>query len=254
MQKTAYSLNMDIYIIFVEPQFTGNIGFLARTMMNFGFKKMILVNPPKIDDEAYRFAKHAKKVIEDAIILDNFSEIRKYVDYLAATSGVDTKSPKKFKRISLTPHDFASKISDVEGKIGIAFGRENYGLYNSEIEMCDALITIPTSPEYPIMNITHAAAIIMYEIFLARKEENEEKPLATGSEINLLNSKFSEILDKINFPEHKRKNTEVMFRRIIGRAVITKWEYHALMGVFNRTLYALTHNKNNCSKNVEEGD
>ena len=227
---------MEISIIFVEPQFTGNIGFLARTMANFDFKNLVLVNPSPIDDEAFRFAKHARYIVENAKIMESFEEVRSSFDYLAATSGVSTKSPKKFKRIALTPEEFASKIWDFSGNVGIVFGRENYGLYNEEIEKCDTLVTIPTSEEYPIMNVTHAAAIILYEIFMAKREGNE-MPLAEDFEVNLLNERFSEILTLVDFPEHKRRNTEVMFRRIMGRAMLTKWEYHSMMGVFKRIIY-----------------
>jgi len=229
---------MEISIIFVEPQFTGNIGFLARTMANFEFKNLVLVNPPSIDNEAFRFAKHARYIVENAKIMNNFEEVRNSFDYLVATSGVSTKSPKKFKRIALSPKEFASRIWDFSGNVGIVFGRENYGLYNEEIEKCDVLVTIPTSNEYPIMNVTHAAAIILYEMFMARKE-GDKMPLAEDFEINLLNERFSEILTLINFPDHKKKNTEVMFRRIIGRAMLTKWEYHSMMGVFKRIIYNL---------------
>ncbi len=229
---------MEIYIAFVEPQFTGNIGFMARTMANFGFEKLILVAPPNIDDDAFRFSKHARHIVENAIIMENFDSLRKFLDVCIATSGVSTESAKKFKRIALTPEELADKTKTMRGKIGIVFGRENYGLYNSEIERCDLLVTIPTSPAYPIMNVTHAAAIILYEIF-KRDFEKNEMPMAEGFELDLLNTKFSEILKRIDFPEHKRKNTEVMFRRIMGRATLTKWEFHSMMGVMKRILYFL---------------
>jgi len=229
---------MEISVIFVEPQFTGNIGFMARTMANFGFKDLVLVSPPPMDEDVFRFAKHARYIVENARIMKNFEEVRSSFDYLIATSGVSTKSPKKFKRIAMTPRELASRIWDFSGKIGIVFGRENYGLYNEEIEQCDSLVTIPTSEDYPIMNVTHAAAIILYELHISRVEK-EEMPLAEGFEMELLNRRFSEILDLIDFPEHKRKNTEVMFRRIIGRAMLTKWEYHSMMGVFKRIIYNL---------------
>ncbi len=234
---------MGYHIVFVEPQFTGNIGFLARTMKNFGFDSMILVSPPEFDDDVYRFSKHARDVVENAIILSSFSEVRDKLDYLVATSGVDTASPKKFKRIAHTPREMAEKLSAVDGEIGVVFGRENYGLYNEEIEQCDSLVTIPTSPEYPIMNITHAAAVVLYEIHMAEQHSTHEMPLADSKEVELLNRRFAELLDTINFPEHKIKNAEVMFRRLVGRAMLTKWEYHSLMGVFSRTLYALRHRK-----------
>jgi len=229
---------MDISVVFVEPQFTGNIGFMARTMANFGFKSLVLVKPPELDEDVFRFAKHARYIVENAKIMADFKELRSSFDYLAATSGVSTKSPKKFKRIALTPRQLASKIWNFSGRVGIVFGRENYGLYNEEIEQCDLLVRIPTHEEYPIMNVTHAAAIILYELFISKSESNE-MPLAEDFEMSLLNDRFSEILKLINFPEHKRKNTEVMFRRIIGRTMLTKWEYHSLMGVLKRIIYAI---------------
>jgi len=232
---------MELFVAFVEPQFTGNIGFLARTMANFSLKNLILVNPPPLDKDVYRFAKHAKYIVDNAIIMKSFDELREFLDYAVATSGVSTASPKKFKRISLTPREFASRLPSLSGKVGIIFGRENYGLFNEEIERCDLLVKVPTSEEYPIMNITHAAAVIFYEIYLKMREnqEIEEKQVAESLELDLLNSRFSTILDIINFPEHKKKNTEVMFRRIMGRAVLTKWEYHSMMGVFRRIIYTL---------------
>ncbi len=238
---------VEIYIAFVEPQFSGNIGFLARTMANFGFKKLILVNPNEIDKDAYRFAKHAGDIIENAIIMSNFEELRDFLDYAVATSGVDTVSPKKFKRIAITPREFASKLPQLSGRVGIIFGRENYGLYNEEIGKCDLLIRIPTSEEYPIMNVTHAAAIVLYEIFL-QDFEPRERDLAESFELELLNHRFSEILDLINFPKHKGKNTEVMLRRILGRATLSKWEYHSMMGLLKRISYALKQ-KNNKGEN-----
>ncbi len=233
---------MEIYVAFVEPQFTGNIGFLARTMANFGFKNMLLVNPPEFDDDTFRFSKHARYIVENAKIMKNFQELRDFLDFAVATSGVSTKSDKKFNRIALRPWELAERIGNYDGKVGIIFGRENYGLYNEEVEKCDVLVTIPTSREYPIMNITHAAAVILYEIY-KKNMDVEERPVAEPIEIDLLNKRFSEILDKINFPQHKRKNTEVMFRRIIGRAILTKWEYHSMMGVLKRIIYALDNEK-----------
>ncbi len=233
---------MELFVAFVEPQFTGNIGFLARTMANFSLKNLILVNPPPLDNDTYRFAKHAKYIVDNAIIMESFDELREFLDYAVATSGVDTASPKKFKRISLTPREFASRLPSFSGKVGIIFGRENYGLFNEEIERCDLLVKVPTSEEYPIMNITHAAAVIFYEIYLKMLEkggESREMSAAESFELELLNRRFSTLLELINFPEHKRKNTEVMFRRIMGRAMLTKWEYHSMMGVLRRIIYAL---------------
>ncbi len=231
-----------LYVVFVEPQFSGNIGFIARTMANFDEENLILVNPGEIGEDAYRFAKHGKWIIENTIIMKNFDEVRDFLDYAIATSGIDTKSPKKFKRISLSPEELADRIGKMSGKIGIIFGRENYGLYNREIEKCDMLVRIPSSKKYPVLNVSHAVAIILYEIY-KKNLEQMNKPVAENFELDLLTKNFSEILEIINFPQHKKKNTEVMFRRIIGRATLTKWEFHSLMGVIKRIKHELKKEK-----------
>jgi len=46
---------------------------------------------------------------------------------------------------------------------------------------------------------------------------------------------FRELLVATNHPKHKMERTEVMFRRLIGRAVLSNWEYHILMGVLSDT-------------------
>jgi len=229
---------MQIYISFVEPQFTGNIGFLARTMANFDFEKLILVNPPNLDDDAYRFSKHARYIIENATVLRDFSELRDFLDVAIGTSGVSTLSSKKFNRIAISPESFGEKVWNFNGKVGIIFGRENHGLYNIELEKCDMLVRVPTSEKYPIMNITHAAAIVLYEIFKHRYVA-PVRPVAESNELSLLAERFSDILKSIEFPPHKIKNTETMFRRIMGRAVLTKWEFHSMMGIMKRILYHL---------------
>ena len=118
------------------------------------------------------------------------------------------------------------------------FGRENYGLYNTEVEKCDAVVTIPASKEYPILNISHSASIIFYELFCAQKGEKEFRK-ASGFERNKLLEHFKNLLDAVNYPEHKKKKTTEMFQRILGRAVLSKWEFHTQMGVFSKTLMTM---------------
>ena len=42
------------------------------------------------------------------------------------------------------------------------------------------------------------------------------------------------MLREVGYPEHKLDNTVVMLRRIVGRAFLSAWEYHTLMGVLRR--------------------
>ncbi|UCE75239.1 MAG: RNA methyltransferase [Methanomassiliicoccales archaeon] len=225
-------------VILAEPKFQGNIGAMARIMKNFGLKSLALVNPCDIGDDCLRRAMHAKDVIENAKYFESLDLAVEDLDFIAGTSGIDSKSDKKHLRNNLTPRDFASKVEEIEGSVGIVFGRESYGLYNTELEKCDTVITIPASVEYPILNISHSASIIFYELFVAHAQEKQIKE-ASGFERDKLMKHFCDLLDVVDYPEHKKKKTQVMFQRILGRAVLSKWEFHTLMGVFSRTLNTL---------------
>ena len=119
--------------------------------------------------------------------------------------------------------------------MALLFGREGNGLSNEEIELCDVIVTIPTHEDYPIMNITHAAAIVLYEIFKKKKSyPREELEEASKVEKDGLIGTMDEIIEKLGYPEHKSKNASLVFRRIIGRAFISGREAHTLKGTLRR--------------------
>ena len=60
-----------IYVVFVEPESAGNIGFLARTMKNFGLMNLVLINPCEIKNESYYQAMHAREVVSNCEIHDS---------------------------------------------------------------------------------------------------------------------------------------------------------------------------------------
>ena len=212
-------------------------------MANFDFKRLYLVNPCKLDDECYARSMHAHNILDDAKIFDDFDKAVENLDYLVATSSIESSSDKKHLRNALELDDFISKIFDVEGKIGLVFGREDYGLYNDELAACDIMVKIPTSSSYPSLNLSHAVNIVLYSLYVKNKSDKKHKRVIGNVEKQKLYQFFSELLDEINYPDHKKENTRVMFKRVMGRAMPSKWEYHTLMGVLSRTLEKIRLNK-----------
>jgi tRNA C32,U32 (ribose-2'-O)-methylase TrmJ len=75
--------------------------------------------------------------------------------------------------------------------------------------------------------------VILYELASARlKFEIRGHRKSSEFEREKLFDQFRNFLKSVNYPEHKRENTEVLFRRLIGRSTPSKWEFHTLMGVF----------------------
>lgn len=223
----------DFTVILVRPKYEGNIGAIARAMKNFALENLILVEPCKIEEEAYKRAKHGNDILKNAKVVKTFDEAIENLDYIVGTSGIKTDNEKYALRQYLSVEKFAKKVNVINGKIGIIFGREDYGLFNEELKKCDLIVHIPTNNAYPILNLSHSACIMFYELFKFRKIKKKKRK-ASGIEKELLYKNFEELLDAINYPNHKKENTKVMFRRILGRAILSKWEYHTLMGVIKK--------------------
>ncbi len=224
---------IELCVVMVEPKYEGNVGAVARVMRNFGVTDLRLVRPCPIGEEARRRAMHGVAVLEAAKVVDSLTNAIRGVDYVAATSAVATESEKRFNRLATTPREFATRMARLEGKVALLLGREDFGLRNEELKACDMLVTIPASPEYPILNVAHAAAIVLYEVY-ATEAPVARPRTASGLERDKLFEAFVDLLAETDYPKHKRGRTTVMFRRLMGRAAPSKWEFHALMGVLER--------------------
>ncbi|MCC7572701.1 MAG: RNA methyltransferase [Candidatus Methanofastidiosum sp.] len=224
------------YIIFVEPESSGNIGSVARVMKNFGFYHLILVNPVEIDGEAYKLAVHAEDILKSATITGSLEEALKFVDVSVATSANTSGGVLR----NYTPvESLAKKIAD-EFRIGIVIGRESSGLRNEEVEMCDTMTTIPTDKRYPTMNVSHALGIILYEIFKVKCSIKTD-PLQ-GKEIiekDLLIEDFKKILTRVEEREYRRDNALTVFKHVLARGFNTQREVYTLKGIFRRVILKL---------------
>jgi len=221
-----------IDIVLVSPLYDGNVGFTARVMKNFGFSRLVLVDPCKIGEEGEARAAHAQDVLRNAE-RTSLDEIFSRSDMVIATTGEVSKSVCHSMRMPYyTPEEIRDLVCDINGKISILFGRENWGLNNKEVRRSDVICTIPTAPEYPILNLSHAVAIVCYA--LARLPRGEYL-LASREEMDYLYRHIDSYLDQINHPDFKRENTLLMMRRILGRARLTAREASTLHGLMRRS-------------------
>lgn len=234
-EKEVSLFKENIYIVFVECETPGNIGFLARTMANFGLKNLVLINPPTLTNEAYYQATHGKYIVENAKIystLDEFYQSQR-IDFKVASTGMAGGS-YNLSRIPIRPEELG-KSMNVSNKIAIIFGREGNGLTNKEIEDCDICVSIPTDPTYPIMNISHAAAIIFYELFRNKHDYCAEGlDESTDLEKEFLLNDMNDIINSLDIPDHKKRNGLKTFNNIISRAFITSREAHTFKGILRR--------------------
>ncbi len=237
-------------VILVNPKYSGNVGAISRCMANFNVEELRIVGEKDIiNEEAKIRAVHSKYILENAKFYNNLSEAIKDIDYTVATSGA-ISGDKNLKRIPITPKELAVKHLKLNGKLGLVFGREDYGLYNDELKLCDLFVSVPTSENYPIMNLSHAVSVILYELYCANLENTKEKystvniNSASKLEKDILLKLFSNFVNNNNtIPEYRKELCITIFKRIISRAFINGKEANTLMCVFKN------NNKNNKNKN-----
>ena len=179
-------------------------------MENFVFNNLYLVNPCELDDECYSRAMHAHKIINDAKIFTSFEQAVKDIDYLVATSSIESQNDKRHLRNAVLLEDLSEKLFKIDGKVGLVFGREDYGLYNEEIAACDVMLRISTSESYLSLNLSHAVALILYSLFIKKKTAIRKKREIGKIEKEKLYDFFSDLLNEINYPKHKKENNLVV--------------------------------------------
>jgi TrmH family RNA methyltransferase len=226
----------EIDIVLVAPLYEGNVGFVARVMKNFGFSCLVMIDPCTLGQEAQARAAHARDVLDSAEIL-TLGEVFSRSDLVIATTGEVSKSICTPNRMPyFQPSEIRDMIADVDGRIAILFGRENWGLNNEEIFRSDIICTIPASDNYPILNLSHAVAIICYELsYLSRGDYL----LASREEMDHLYAHIDAYLDKIDHPSFKRRPTMLLIRRVLGRAKLTAREASTLHGLMRRSEWHL---------------
>jgi TrmH family RNA methyltransferase len=228
-----------IHVVLVELKIPENVGFIARVVKNFGFERLYLYNC-RVTEESFKTAANAKDVLENALTVEDLFPFLSRFNMIVGTTGISGGDYRFFRKPLLTPEEL---LEYLEGEVAILFGREDFGLLNEEIERCHLLVKIPTSDAYPVMNVSHAAAVLLY--ILSKKEVPTTENLAKAGEIEILINKVSELLDLVGFPKQRERRELVTLRRVLGRARLRDYELQTLFGIFGKTLSAIERMKKN---------
>ncbi|HOO54184.1 MAG TPA: RNA methyltransferase [Methanothrix sp.] len=230
---------MRLRVVLVEPIYEGNVGSVARAMKNFGFSDLVLVRPCEIEDFGLAMASHARDLIEGAKVVESLGEAVAGANLVVGTTGVRGLSTDRHLRIpSLSPKELAERLDGTKGEVALLLGREDDGLSRDELLACGIVVTIPTSGEYPIMNLSHAATVLFYEL---SQVEPGEVELARPENVARLLDHFRAALTESEYHQHKLEKTMLMLKRIFGRARLTDREVQTLRGVVRNLRWGAEH-------------
>ncbi len=231
----------------VETSHPGNIGAVARAMKNMCMSELYLVAPkifPSAD--ATSRASGADDILASAVCCDSLQEAIADCQIVIGASArsrtiaVPEESPR------ICAERLAVEAQDK--KVAILFGRENSGLKNHELDLCQTLLTIPSNAAYSSLNIAAAVQVVCYELLVASsqdavKPEVRDVALASSAQMESFYEHLYQALDEIGFinPE---KSTSIMrrLRRVYHRASLDTKELDILRGILKKST-AILHQK-----------
>ena len=234
-------IQKNINFILVGTSHPGNIGAAARAMKNMGIKQMGLVAPKDFPhEEAFFRAKAATDVLEEAVVHKSLNEAISEIKLVIGTSARNRKVPWPIVSPREAAEEIVSFTKASKDKIAVVFGREDRGLTNDELGLCNLHVHIPSSEEYPSLNLSQAIQIIAYEIRLKAlsnegmlKKQEWDVPLAKNAEIERLIEHFNELMQDIEF--YKTDNPRQLLtrvRRFFKRSKLDHIEANIFRGVF----------------------
>jgi len=136
-----------------------NLGALARTAAFFGVRILVLTDHPSAalpSDAAYRVAEGGLEHMEAFCVKHPAEFCRALVEAGYDVVGAATKG---------------GKLQVKDGRrnpIALVLGNEEHGLASDVAAACTRLVTIPGSGKVESLNVSTAAAVLMWELFVRK--------------------------------------------------------------------------------------
>mgnify|MGYP001626375149 CR=1 FL=1 len=211
-----------------------NVGYIARVAKNFGIRRLFFAMPRAniTGKKAITYSKHAVDLLESASVYSSLDEAVKDCDIVVGTTGLWRKANAEYKNAMLLDSAvslISKSCSRRHCNVALVIGRDDIGMKKEELDKCDIIAYIPASPEYPVLNVSHALAIMLYEFSKAgfSSAYEQEKPKAEKKELELLFSEFEKLIAGKNI--RNKKVVERVFKKIVLQSNPSRKEVHALI-------------------------
>jgi tRNA (cytidine32/uridine32-2'-O)-methyltransferase len=229
----------NIRVVLVQTTHPGNIGGVARAMLNMGLQKLYLVQPKLFPHpEATARASGAQTILENAIVTQTLDEA-------LADCGLVFGTSARMRALAwpvVNPRQAAEQILQIaeNTEVAILFGQESSGLSNIELQRCNYLLNIPCNPDFSSLNLAAAVQVVAYELRM-QAEKTTTFPtkiasavtdFATAEQMVGLYQHLEQTLLEINFVQASTA-ASMMHRlhRLFNRAQLEQTEVNILRGI-----------------------
>lgn len=237
-------MNLDnIRIVLVNTSHPGNIGGVARAMKNMGLSRLTLVAPRQFPHQKAEWrAASATDVLEAAVVTDTLDAAIADCQFVVGTSARGRRIPWPL----LDPRHCAERIGPLSEReqVAVLFGREDRGLTNEELKLCNLHLNIPTSEDYSSLNLAMAVQIVCYELRMLlaadqlpeREDAQWDTPFSTRENMERFYAHLEETLVDIGFLDPAApRQLMARLRRLYGRVRLDEMELNILRGILTET-------------------
>lgn len=238
-----------VQVVLLRPSHPGNVGAVARAMRVMGLHRLAVVAPRHPDvlshPDAVAFASGAAAVLAEAQVFARTSDALESVTLAVAVSA----QGREFGPVPHPPEALARQAldelaADPQAQVAFVFGPERTGLSIEDTLLCQALLAIPTDPEYGSLNLAQAVQVVCYGLATAARQTDPASPvaadapmpyegrLATHAAVEGLFAHLERSLVDIGFidPRHPKKLMPRL-RRLLSRSRLEVEEVDILRGV-----------------------
>ncbi len=193
------------------------------------------------EDQVRILAVHAPDVWEAARFFEpSVAGLREAIADCSIAGGTTRRMGQKRKSWGMTPEQFAGNVANAgsRGKAAIVFGNERTGLTDEELDCCSVAVNIPSSPDFPSLNLSHAVQLVSYALFRALDGRKRGYEPITLSRINEIVSSIGESTDRVGlFKNSGRAYNDRFLSEIFARAALSETEARRIESLFRKMSY-----------------
>lgn len=237
-------------VVLVGTVYPGNIGAAARAMKTMGLRRLCLVAPQQFPHrEAEYMAVSARDLVDAAECFDSLAEAVADCSLVIGASARGRRIQWPVK----TPRECAESLVQRHRaeRVALVFGREDRGLENDELQLCNWHLCIPSSPVYPSLNLAAAVQLVCYELRQAALAQDWpealqapswDEPLATAEGLAQFYQHLEQTLIELEFLDPAvPRQLMTRLRRLFGRTEMDQMELNILRGVLAQMQKKMRH-------------